>query len=80
MTIHTPKAFRRGRNQVIRPINTYLNLRNAKLKDDAEKERARWAKDIKANHLVGANGMPLPNPIKGYMQLHPTRGYKFERF
>lgn len=80
MTTHTPKAFLRGRNQVIRPHNTYLNLLNAKAKELAEAARAYWAKEIKANRLLGRDGEAMSNPIKGWMRLHPTRGYKFERF
>lgn len=80
MTRHTPKAFVRGRNGYKRPVNTYLNLLNAKLLGEAEQERADWAAKIKANHLTGRDGRPLANPITHYSYLHPTKGYRTVRF
>lgn len=70
MTNHTPKAFLRGRNQPKRPVSTYLNLRNARLKEQAERRRKQWDEMIKANGLI------IPNPITHYRYLHPTRGWR----
>lgn len=80
MTNHTPKAFLRGRNNTRRPVNTYLNLLNAKLLELALKERAAWGKIIKANGLKDSKGRTLANPITKFTQLHPTKGYRTEHF
>ncbi|MDW9491745.1 hypothetical protein [Sinorhizobium meliloti] len=80
MTIHTPKAFLRGRNGINRPHSTYLNLLNAKFLTEALKEREAWDKTIDANKLTDRKGNRLKNPITKYRQLHATKGYRLHTF
>ena len=80
MTVHTPKAFTRGRNRIERPHSTYLNLLNARLLEAAVKEREEWDRIIDANKLTDRKGRRLENPIRKYRQLHPTKGYRSHWF
>lgn len=77
---HSPKAFTRGRNQIKRPHSTYLNRLNANLLEKALKAREDWDRIIDANHLKDAKGQRLANPITSYLRIHPTKGYRSERF
>ncbi|MBB5276283.1 hypothetical protein HNR26_002335 [Rhizobium rosettiformans] len=79
-TIHSPKAFTRGRNNPIRPHSTYLNRLNAKLLEEALIERDEWDKIIDANKLKDSRGQRMANPVTGHLRIHPTKGYRFDRF
>ena len=80
MTVHTPKAFTRGRNQIKRPHSTYLNLLNARLLEAALKKREEWDRIISSNKLKDRHGRTLENPVRKYPQLHPTKGYRLTWF
>ncbi|MDW9531949.1 hypothetical protein RWE87_13785 [Sinorhizobium meliloti] len=80
MTIHTPKAFLRGRNNIQRPYSTTLNLLNARLLEAALKEREKFDEVIDANKLTDRKGNRLKNPITKYRQLHATKGYRLHTF
>jgi len=77
---HSPKAFTRGRNQIKRPHSTYLNRLNARLLEKALAAREDWDRIIDANRLTDGKGRRLANPITGYLRIHPTKGYRSERF
>ena len=78
---HSVKAFTRGRNGYQKPTGTgMLKLLNQKLLREAVELRQEWDRHIRSNRLLGFNGQPLANPITKYPYLHPTKGYRTERF
>lgn len=80
MAIHTPKAFLRGRNGVVKVPGVWLMKFNRKLKLQAIAEREKWDKAIRANNMVDAKGNLIANPITKFQVLHPTKGFRTERF